>query len=150
MATLENAIILATQAHRGQVDKGGQPYILHPLRVMLQLETTPERIVALLHDVVEDTSITLETIRSEGYSPDVVESIDCLTRREDESYADFIQRIQHNPLARRVKIQDLLDNSNLQRIPNPTEADFRRIEKYREALAVLTSVEDSAGGATTP
>jgi len=137
MSTLTRAIVLAAQHHEGQTDKGGNPYILHPLRLMLQASTDEERIVALLHDVVEDTALTLDDLRCEGFSKQIVEAIDRLTRRPGESYDQFIERIKGNDLARRVKILDLEDNSDLSRIPNPSEVDKRRLEKYRKALSVL-------------
>jgi (p)ppGpp synthase/HD superfamily hydrolase len=137
MSTLTRAIVLAAQHHDGQTDKGGHPYILHPLRLMLQASTDEERIVALLHDVVEDTALTLDDLRCEGFSKQIVEAIDRLTRRPGESYDQFIERIKGNDLARRVKILDLEDNSDLSRIPNPSEVDKRRLEKYRKALSVL-------------
>ena len=132
---LEKAAKLAEKAHQGQVDKGGQPYILHPGRVMEQCETETEKIVALLHDVMEDTPYTLEDLRQEGFSEEVLEALLCLTHREGESYMAYIGRVCENPLAARVKYADLQDNMDLCRIPEPTERDFARLEKYKGAKA---------------
>lgn len=138
---LEHAIALAAKAHAGQVDKAGAPYILHPLRMMLRLETLDERMVAVLHDVVEDCGITLEQLRAEGFSDDVVAGVEALTRLEDETYEAFIERAGRSPLGRRVKLADLEDNSDLSRITSPTARDFERLEKYRRAIAALRALE---------
>lgn len=137
---LEKAAKLAEKAHQGQVDKGGQPYILHPGRVMEQCETETEKIVALLHDVMEDTPYTLEDLRQEGFSEEVLEALLCLTHREGESYMAYIGRVCENPLAARVKYADLQDNMDLRRIPEPTERDFARLEKYKGAKARIEKV----------
>ncbi len=141
MPTLEDAILLATKAHRGCKDKAGATYILHPLRVMLRMKTNDERIVAVLHDVVEDTEHTLQDLRKAGYSEKMLRSLDHLTKREDEEYDQFIKRVKRNPLARRVKIADLKDNMDIRRIKNPKQHDFKRIEKYRRALKELLKAE---------
>jgi (p)ppGpp synthase/HD superfamily hydrolase len=137
MPTLEDAISLAAKAHRGCKDKAGAVYILHPLRVMLRMKTNDERIIALLHDVVEDTEYTLEDLRKAGYSQKILQSLDYLTKRDGEEYKEFINRVKHNPLARKVKIADVEDNLDLARIKNPKKRDFMRIEKYRRALSEL-------------
>ena len=137
MPTLEDAIALALEAHRGQVDKGGQPYILHPLRVMLRMESEVERVVGILHDVVEDTWYTKEDLRSRGYPTEVLEPLDCLTKRPGEEYEDFIKRIEPNPLARRVKLMDIEDNMDVRRLSTMTENDLQRLERYRKAWAEL-------------
>lgn len=138
MSTLERAIAIAAEAHAGQADMAGAPYILHPLRVMLRMTTEDERIAAVLHDVVEDCpAFPIDRLAVARFSPDVLAALDALTRREGESYGDFIERAGANPLARRVKLADLADNSDLSRLPNPGPADFRRQEKYRRATAQL-------------
>jgi (p)ppGpp synthase/HD superfamily hydrolase len=136
--TLEDAIQIAVQAHRGQRDKTGQPYILHPLRVALRMKTNVERIVAVLHDVVEDTPITLTELARWGFPQEVLDAVDCLTKREGESYAQFILRAKSNPIARRVKIADLEDNMDLRRLVCVSEADRTRLKKYTRARAQLT------------
>jgi len=141
MSTLEKAIIIAAQAHDGQTDKAGEPYILHPLRMMLRLSLAEDRITAVLHDVVEDSDISLEDLRAEGFSERIIEAIRSVTKEPEESYKDFINRAASNPIARRVKLVDLEDNSNLSRIKNPTDIDLKRIEKYRRAIEMIKAIE---------
>jgi (p)ppGpp synthase/HD superfamily hydrolase len=117
MPTLEDAIALAVDAHRGQSDKSGQPYILHPLRVMFRCTTDAQRIVAILHDVVEDTSRTFDDLRKLGYPEDILAALDCVTKREGESYEAFVERAAANPIARAVKIADIEDNLDLAACP---------------------------------
>ena len=138
MPTLEDAIKLALENHHGQEDKGGQPYILHPLRVMCGLQTETERIVAVLHDVVEDSDVTLDDLRAQGYSDEIVTAIDCLSRREDESYDEFIQRIKPNPLAVRVKLEDLRDNMDIRRAGKLGKKALERFQRYQKAWLELT------------
>jgi (p)ppGpp synthase/HD superfamily hydrolase len=139
MATLERAIAIAAEAHAGQKDKGGAPYILHPLRVMMAVSPEDDRIVAVLHDVLEDTDIQPIALTVAGFSSRVVEALVCLTRQPDEKYDDFIARLKPNAIARRVKLADLADNSDLQRIAHPTQTDYARCEKYRRATLALTA-----------
>lgn len=134
---LERAIQIAAEAHRGQKDKAGQPYILHPLRVMAACSTEHERVVAVLHDVVEDSAWTLDDLRREGLEDELVEAVDAMTRREGEAYADFVDRAAHNPLARAVKIADLRDNLDMSRLTDPAGSDSQRAQKYQEALNML-------------
>jgi (p)ppGpp synthase/HD superfamily hydrolase len=138
MATLERAILIAAQAHLGQRDKAGAPYILHPLRMMMRMESEPAMIAAVLHDVVEDSEWTLEQLRGEGFSEDVLQAVDCLTSREGETYDEFIARVRASAIARRVKIADLEDNMNVKRIGEITPKDLARIEKYHRAWRALT------------
>ena len=140
MPNLEDAILLAVEAHRGQKDTGGAPYILHPLRVMLKVNTDSERMAAILHDVVEDTPVTLENLRNAGYPEPVLEAIDCLTRRKGESYEDFIRRIKPNPIARKIKLADLEDNMDLSRISSPQSKDLERVDKYRKFWTELRAL----------
>lgn len=137
MATLERAIEIAAKAHAGQVDKAGQPYVLHPLRMMLAVTTPEACMAAVLHDVVEDTAVTLDELRAEGFSASVLEAVDALTKREGEDYEACIRRVAPNPIAREVKLADLRDNSDLSRIAEPTERDRERIRKYQRAIAYL-------------
>ena len=137
MSTLERAIAIAAEAHTGVVDKAGAPYILHPLRVMLGVSTLDERMVAVLHDVVEDTPWNFGRLRAEGFSETVIAGLDSVTKRAGEDYEAFVQRAASNPIGRRVKLADLTDNLDLSRIANPTEKDFTRMEKYRRAVAYI-------------
>lgn len=134
MDMLSKAIEIAARAHAGQRDKGGEPYILHPLRVMFSMESETERICAVLHDVIEDADITLDYLRQEGFTEQVLNVLSLLTRREEESYDDFISRILVDTTACRVKLADLQDNMNLARIPHLSDADLLRAEKYRNAI----------------
>jgi (p)ppGpp synthase/HD superfamily hydrolase len=135
--TLEDAIALAVEAHRGQRDKAGQTYILHPLRVMMRLETETARMVAVLHDVVEDSPFSLTRLRELGYPEAVLDALDGLTKREGETYEAFIERIRPNPLARQVKLADLEDNMDVRRLPTLTPKDAERLARYRAAWARL-------------
>lgn len=140
---LEKAILIATSAHKGQTDKAGEPYILHLLRVMFSRKSEAERICAVLHDVIEDTDITLEYLRNEGFSEEVLSVLDALTKRNGETYDEFIDRIISNKIACHVKLADLCDNMDLSRIKNPTEKDYERIEKYRKAAdRILKTLEE--------
>jgi hypothetical protein len=134
---LEIAIALACESHRGQTDKAGKPYILHPLRLMLGFESTSEQIVAVLHDVIEDSSVTLDRLLELGFDPRVVNAIDALTRRQGESYDDFIDRILADPLATRIKHRDIQDNLDVSRLPSLGDEDLQRIAKYHQALMRL-------------
>ena len=137
--TLEDAIILATNAHRGQKDRNDEPYIMHPVRVMSQLRGCDERMVGILHDVIEDTDVTLDDLRNSGYPGYVVEAVDAISKRKDilEPYSHYIQRVKGNPLATHVKIADLRDNANLDRLPKVEAHDLIRLDRYNRALQFL-------------
>ncbi|MCW8130504.1 MAG: GTP pyrophosphokinase [Planctomycetota bacterium] len=135
MATLERAIALAVEAHAGAKDKAGHPYILHPLRVMFRLEGNAERIVAVLHDVIEDTGRTFDDLRALGFSEEVLAALACVTKREGESYDAFVARAMSNPIAKRVKLADIEDNLDVRRLATVTEKDRERIERYLKARA---------------
>ncbi|MEO9786540.1 MAG: HD domain-containing protein [Aurantimonas coralicida] len=137
MATIERARAIAVSAHAGQVDKAGADYITHPLRVCDAVTGEEAKIVALLHDVVEDSDWTLEGLRQEGFSDAVVDAVDALTHREDEDYFDAVRRARDNDLARIVKLADLADNSDRTRLGTVTEDDERRLRKYAEARAII-------------
>lgn len=144
--TLEDAIALAAQLHKGQDDKAGGCYILHPLRVMLNpiIKTDEGRIVAVLHDTVEDCGITFRQFHDLGYSEAVIEALTFLTKLPGEmrDYDAFIERIRtgSSVIARKVKMADLQDNSNLSRFSNPTEKDIRRQKKYVRAIARIETI----------
>jgi (p)ppGpp synthase/HD superfamily hydrolase len=136
--SLERAIAIAVEAHAGQVDKAGTPYILHPLRVMLSLHTNDERIVGVLHDVCEDCpGWDFERLRREGFSEMIIVALASVTKIEGESYEDFVLRAARNPIGRNVKKADLMDNSDISRIAKPTARDHERLAKYARALALL-------------
>lgn len=134
MATLERAIEIARQAHAGQVDKAGTDYIGHPLRVMERGETEEQKIVGVLHDVVEDSDWTFEMLEAEGFSSEVIAALKCVTKiSEDEDYDYFIDRVLTNRLAVRVKLYDLEDNLDVSRLDSLTDADVARCKKYLHA-----------------
>lgn len=139
MSSLEKAINIATKAHAGQIDKAGKPYILHPLRVMFRVQTEVEMIVAVMHDVIEDSNFELGDLEKLGFSNEVMEAINCLTKRRGECYENFILRILENDLAARIKIEDIKDNLDLTRLHIVTHKDLQRVEKYHRALRVLTN-----------
>lgn len=136
-AQLARAVELAREAHAGQVDKAGAPYIEHPLRVMAALEGAEAKMVGVLHDIVEDTEVTLEALREVGFSAAVVRAVDALTKRDGEDYEAYLARVIADPLAVRAKIADMTDNMDLSRIPSPTEKDRRRLEKYQRIMPRL-------------
>lgn len=140
MSTLERAIEIATEAHRGQFDKAGNNYIDHPLRVMSAGKTLNEKIVGVLHDVVEDSNWTFEQLENEGFSKEVIDALRCVTKlSEDEPYNEFIERVKKNELAIAVKINDLSDNMDIRRLKEFTEKDFHRLQKYHRAYIQLVS-----------
>jgi (p)ppGpp synthase/HD superfamily hydrolase len=139
MGTLEKAIEIAARAHAGQFDKSGAPYILHPIRLMLAVSGQSERMAAVLHDVVEDTNITLDDLRSEGFPEEVLLAVEALTKRPGESRLEAAARASENPIARAVKLADVSDNMDLGRISNPTERDFARLREYEQVRALLVA-----------
>jgi (p)ppGpp synthase/HD superfamily hydrolase len=138
MSTLERAIALAACAHAGQKDKAGAPYILHPIRVMSSVETETEKIVAILHDVVEYTPIDIPILEKLGFSREVLDALDCLTRKTCEPYDDFILRVKKNPIAARIKLADLNDNLDLKRYKDPSMVNMERLKRYMQAKAILS------------
>jgi GTP diphosphokinase / guanosine-3',5'-bis(diphosphate) 3'-diphosphatase len=137
MSTIERAIALAAKAHAGQVDKAGQPYILHPLRVMLRVTTEEERIAAVLHDVVEDTPITFEELQAQGFSESVVDAVRALTKLPGEGRMAAAERAAANPISLTVKLADNAENMDISRIATPTEKDFARLREYEAVRALL-------------
>jgi len=136
---LDRAKAIATSAHEGQVDKAGKPYIEHPIRVMNMGKTMDEKIVGVLHDVVEDSECTFEMLEKEGMPKEVVDALKCVTKlSEDEDYDHFIARVKTNPLAVKVKLNDLKDNMDITRLGKVTEKDLPRLNKYIRAYKQLT------------
>jgi (p)ppGpp synthase/HD superfamily hydrolase len=141
VADLEEAIRIALEAHRGQKDRAGAPYVLHPLRVMLRLRTDAERMAAVLHDVVEDTAWTLDDLRARGFPDEVLEAVDRLTHRPGEAYDAAVERAAAHPVARRVKLADVEDNLDLRRIGSVGAGDLERLERYLRAWRRLSAEE---------
>jgi (p)ppGpp synthase/HD superfamily hydrolase len=141
MSTLEKAIQIAVAAHAGQKDKEGYPYITHPMRVMERVDGDEARIVGILHDVVEDTTTTLDDLRQAGFSKAVLDAVLCVTHDKNEPYADYVARCKNNPIARQVKLADLADNHQLHRVllrPDRVEGDLARIHRYVLSYKYLT------------
>lgn len=134
MTMLARAIEIAVSAHKGQKDKSGADYVLHPLRVMERGKTEIEKICGVLHDVVEDSSWTYEALENEGFSAEVIAVLRCVSKKsENEDYEEFINRIAQNPIAVQVKINDLLDNMDITRLKELNELDLKRLNKYLKA-----------------
>ena len=141
MSALDKAILIATQAHTGQKDRYGKPYILHPIRLMMKVYSEQEKVVAILHDVVEDSDLTLEDLLREGFSAEIITAVDCITKRNNEPYMDYIERVRSNRIARKVKLADLKDNMDLRRINKISKNDLERLEKYHQAWRLLIEYE---------
>ncbi|WP_173911176.1 guanosine-3',5'-bis(diphosphate) 3'-pyrophosphohydrolase [Acinetobacter sp. Marseille-Q1618] len=139
MSTIEKAIALAAKKHAGQLDKANQPYIFHPLRLMLKVNTPEQQIVAVLHDILEDTDTTIVDLISLGFSQTIVDAIVSLTKKSGESRIDAAHRAVQNPIARVVKLADVADNMDLTRIVNPTQKDLQRLEEYQKVRDILLS-----------
>jgi (p)ppGpp synthase/HD superfamily hydrolase len=144
MSTLDRAIEIAVKAHRKQTDKYGAAYILHPMRVMALGRTEDEKIVGILHDVVEDTDWTFNDLRKEGFKEHIIVALDAVTKREEEGedYDDFVARTARNQLAIRVKLNDLTDNMDIRRMPEVKEKDIKRLNKYVKAWRLLSAKLD--------
>ena len=130
------AMIIAYEAHKNQVDKSGVPYIYHPIHVAEQMDTENECIIALLHDVVEDTNVTFKQLE-EVFSKEIIDILKLLTREENIEYDEYIKRIKNNSIACKVKIADLTHNLEKTRLDFVTEVDVKRNEKYKKALQIL-------------
>ena len=137
MKFAKEALAFAVEAHKGQKDKGKKPYIYHPIYVAEHVEGDIAKSVAYLHDVVEDTKYTLEDLRNAGFSDEIVDAVDVLTKREGMSYEKYIEKVAKNPLATTVKLADLEHNSQISRIENPTKKDLKRCEMYHEMIEKL-------------
>lgn len=137
---VEAAKALAMRMHEGQLDKAGQPYVTHPQRVAGRLESPEAQVVGWLHDTVEDTALTVAEVEAR-FGPETAAAVDAVSRREGERWKDYLERVRANPVARQVKISDLIDNSNLGRIPRVTMRDVKRQAKYNKALRKLLKEE---------
>ena len=138
--TLERAITIAAEAHAGQKDRAGAPYILHPIQLMIQMDSESAMMAAVLHDVVENSVWTLDDLRKEGFSNEVLNAVDSLTHRdkEGEDYWDYIKRAGSDLIALKVKLADLLDNLNPNWLNKVTKEDKKRFERYRKAQQMLS------------
>jgi (p)ppGpp synthase/HD superfamily hydrolase len=134
---LERAIKLARKYHKGQLDKGGTPYIEHPLRVMECVESIEEKVLAVLHDVLEDCDFSKDQLTNAGIPKYLVEKLEILCKGKNEKYFDYIDRVKADKSTVNVKLSDLKDNMNLKRLKEVTEKDINRIEKYKKAKKIL-------------
>ena len=135
---INKAIETASKAHDGQLDKAGQPYIYHPLRVMLYAEGDEKvKCAGVLHDVMEDSPITESDLKKEGFDDEIITALKLLTRSEGQDYFEYVKNLKGNPIAKAVKLADLKDNMDMSRIKEPKERDFLRHEKYKKAKALL-------------
>jgi len=134
---LEKAIDIALRAHAGQKGKDGSPYVLHPLRIMSRMHTDSERITAVLHDVVEDSDITLDDLRAAGFPDEILTAVQLLTHEDGISYDAYVERLKPHPLARKIKLADLEDNSDIRRLSGIESKDLDRLRKYHRAWHIL-------------
>ena len=139
MSSIETAIELAAIQHAGATDKAGAPYIFHPLRVMFTVSTPFEKMAAVLHDVVEDTDLTLNDLQEMNFPNKVVEAVDALTKRDGETRLDAAKRAAKNKIALVVKLADIKDNMDLSRIHKPTDRDYSRLDEYQQVKKYLES-----------
>jgi (p)ppGpp synthase/HD superfamily hydrolase len=137
---LDLAIKIAEKAHQGQFDKANQPYILHPLTVMAQMDDFESKIVAVLHDAIEDSDLTITELSQQGFPELITEAIAAITKLDSELYDDYLLRVMGNAIALKVKIADVKHNMDISRIANPTVKDFQRLEKYQKVLKQLISI----------
>ena len=135
---IKKAINLAFNAHEGQTDKGGMAYIMHPFNIASKLKEEDEIITALLHDTLEDSNLTKEDLLNAGFSTDIIEAVDTLTKKQ-EDYFDYINKIKENDLARKIKLLDLKHNMDLTRIERITSEDIKRNKKYKKAIKMLNN-----------
>ena len=133
----KKALKLCFEAHKNQVDKSGMPYVFHPFHVAEQMTDEAATIVALLHDVVEDTDYTLEDLAAEGFGKEILEAVALMTHEDDVPYLDYVAKLKDNPIARAVKLADLAHNSDLSRIGEVDDETRKRLEKYKKAMALL-------------
>lgn len=138
---LQKAEDLAREAHKGKTDKAGNDYITHPLRVSERCKTLKAKIVALLHDTIEDTYVTPDLLRQQGFDEEIIDGVLSVTRNEGETYAQFIERAAANAIGKEVKIADLEDNMDVRRLPDLGEEDFHRLRKYLHAWRFLQGLE---------
>lgn len=136
---IDIALAIAKKAHAGQVDKAGVDYIQHPLYVASQVKTEQEKTVALLHDVIEDSDVTVDDLLASGFSNEVVTAVQILTKKKGQSYQEYLEKVKSNNLARVVKLADLKHNSDLSRLKSVTNTDYERVKKYKNAIRYLST-----------
>ena len=140
----KKAANVALRAHEGQMDRAGWPYVLHPVHVAEQMTSEDSCVVALLHDVLEDSDITIEELRAEGFTEKQLEAVQLMTRTEDMPYMEYVKRLSVNDIAREVKLGDLMHNMDRSRLSELTEKDEKRYQKYEDARKFLMDIENGA------
>ena len=133
----QKAMKIAFEAHKNQTDKNGIPYIYHPVHLAEQMDCEDSICVALLHDVVEDTSMTFEELQAEGFSKEIIEALKLLTHDDAVPYLEYVKKIKKNPIATKVKLADLRHNSDLTRLDEVNAKALKRVEKYKDAIKIL-------------
>ena len=143
------AMKVAYKAHEGETDRNGLPYIYHPIHLAEYMQTEDTCVVALLHDVIEDTDVTMEDLRGYGFTEAQLEAVRFMTHippdramtkeEQMEDYLDYVRRLKTNEIARTVKLADLKHNSDITRLNEVTDTDFKRREKYQKAIEILTT-----------
>lgn len=147
MNLLEHAIAIALDVHSSQRDRYGRPYILHPLHVMLQMDSQEEMTAAVLHDVVEDSDMALDDLRAHGFPEKILQAVDLLTHDKSAmSYDEYVRRLKPNPIARKIKLADLQHNMDIRRLRNVGPNDAARLEKYHRAWRMLTGDDEEKNG----
>ena len=131
------ALRISFEAHKNQIDKAGVPYVYHPYEVASHMNDEYSTCVALLHDVIEDSTITLEDLKTEGFPREILDALICMTHSKEVPYLEYVRQLKKNPIARSVKLADLANNSDLSRLPNISEKDLERIKKYKRAMEIL-------------
>ena len=137
----ESLLIISFEAHKNQLDKSGMPYVYHTFHVAEQMKDEYSTCVALLHDVVEDTDITLDEIKRHGFPDEVIEALSLMTHSDDIPYLDYIRALKDNPIARKVKLADLAHNNDLTRLDRIDDKAIERINKYKQAILILERAE---------
>lgn len=135
----KKAMMIAYHAHKDQFDKGGMPYIFHPLHLAEQMDTEYAVVTALLHDVIEDSDISLEDLKAQGFPNPILEALSLLTHERHVPYLEYIQRLKENELARKIKLADLVHNSDVTRLFCMDEKSRQRLERYQRAILLLKS-----------
>ena len=133
----KKALRISFDAHKDQVDKSGMPYVFHPFHLAEQMDDESSVCVALLHDVVEDAGVSIDRLRAEGFPPEVTDAVALMTHDARVPYLDYVREIKKNPLAAKVKLADLMHNSELTRLSEVDEKALERVEKYRKAMEIL-------------
>ena len=140
-ALTKKALKISFDAHKNQVDKSGMPYVYHPFHLAVQMNDELSTCVALLHDVVEDTDITLDELRNDGFPNEVIEALSLMTHSDDVPYLDYVRVMKDNPIARKVKLADLAHNSDLSRLEIVDDKALERVNKYKQAILILERAE---------